>query len=671
MKMRLRSFVPILLTSALMAAAEPNFMPVPAQYTLGQGRLIIGEKFTVALTGYKEPRLEAAAQRIIRRLAHQTGILAIDTLGGIAPDPSQATLVIKTGGPSKPVQELGEDESYELTVDSKQARVQAANPLGAMHGLETFLQLVTQDRDGFAAPAITISDKPRFAWRGLHIDVSRHWMPIDVIKRNLDAMAAVKLNVFHWHLSDDQGFRVESKRYPKLQELGSDGNYYTQAQIREMVEYARNRGIRVIPEFDVPGHATAILAAYPELASAPGPYQIERKWGVFDPTLDPTNEQVYTFLDGLIGEMSQLFPDRYFHIGGDEVNGKQWSASARIQAFMREHGIKNNHELQRYFNRRLQPIVTKYGKRMEGWDEILDPDLPKDIVIQSWRGQKSLAEAARMGYAGILSAPYYLDLIRSTSFHYLADPIDESAAALTPEQRALILGGEACMWSEYVTPENIDGRIWPRMAAIAERFWSPQAVRDLDSMYRRLAVVSRNLEWTGVTHRTAYERMLARLAYGDPVQPVRTLVEVIEPVKGYARGRTGQYTQFTPLNRAVDTALPESMAAYYFRKAIEAKDRTAIRRTLMRWRDNDAALRPMFETHPLLTDTAPVSETLSRVAAIGLEALDAIEFGKPLAADRIAQFRAALDSAKKPVGPMLLMAVDPIAVLVDAAGGTH
>ena len=304
------------------ARAEWNLMPQPAQITPGQGKLKIDETFRVALTGYREPRLERAAARLVTHLERLTGIPLSAELADSA---SQATLVIATTAASLPVQKLGEGESYRLDVTSTHARLTAANPLGVLRGMETFLQLVEADKDSFSVPAVAIDDHPRFAWRGTMLDVSRHWMPVEVVERTLDAMAAVKLNVFHWHLSDDQGFRVESKRFPKLQEIGSDGHFYTQQQIHGVIEYARDRGIRVIPEFDMPGHATAWFVGYPELASGPGPYSIERKWGIFDPAMDPTRDEIYRFLDGLIGEMAALFPDDYFHIGGDEVNGKQWN----------------------------------------------------------------------------------------------------------------------------------------------------------------------------------------------------------------------------------------------------------------------------------------------------------------------------------------------------------
>ena len=297
-----------------------------------------------------------------------------------------------------------------------------------LHGLETVLQLVDVTSSGFAIPAVTIDDHPRFAWRGLMIDVSRHFMPVETIHRELDGMAVVKMNVLHWHLSDDQGFRVESHVLPKLQQDGSDGKFYTQEQVREIIEYARERGIRVVPEFDVPGHTSSWLVAYPKLATDQKGLEIGRRFGIYDPCMDPTNELVYPFLDPFVGEMARLFPDEYFHIGGDEVNGKQWSASGKIQAFEKAHnmptGKSGNVAIHRYFNEKLQTILKKHGKKMEGWDEILNPDLPKTIVIQSWRGQKSLADAARQGFTGILSSGYYLALTWTRpATHYAVDPL--------------------------------------------------------------------------------------------------------------------------------------------------------------------------------------------------------------------------------------------------------
>src|SRR5579862_3885092 len=265
----------LIVAAATLLTAQPRLMPWPAKIEIGQGSLATGSTIRISITGYSEPRLERAARRL--------GELVTEG----------PTLVIES-------QQAGDDESYRLTVTPQGARLSAPNPTGVLRGLETFRQLIAEQ----TVPVVDIDDHPRFPWRGLHLDVSRHWMPIEVVKRNLDGMAAVKFNVFHWHLSDDQGFRVESKRFPKLQQLGSDGQYYTQEQIRDVIAYARDRGIRVVPEFDVPGHTTSWLVGYPQLASAPGPYQIERNWGVFDATMDPTRESTYQFLDAFIEEMA-------------------------------------------------------------------------------------------------------------------------------------------------------------------------------------------------------------------------------------------------------------------------------------------------------------------------------------------------------------------------------
>ncbi len=454
----------------------------------GSGALKIDASFGVAFTGYNEARLDRAGQRFLLQLQRQTGLL----ISGKTAEPTKATLVAHTNHASKEVQELGEDEAYTLEITPTGAKLNAANPLGVLRGLQTFLQLVDVSPDGFAAPAVSIKDQPRFGWRGLLIDSSRHFTPMEVLKRNLDGMEAVKMNVFHWHISDNQGFRAESKKLPKLHGLGSGGAYYTQNEIRELIAYAHDRGIRVVAEFD--------------MASTPGPFKIEEEWGVMDPAMDPTNEKTYKFLDIFIGEMTKLFPDHYFHIGGDEVNGKAWDTNPKIQEFKKAHSYKSNDELQTYFSQRVQKLVNKHGKAAIGWDEIFVPGAPKDIVIHSWRGPQALAAAAKEGYQGILSNGYYIDLMWSAARHYAVDPLSGEAADLTPEQKKLVLGGEATMWSEYVNWENIDNRIWPRTAAIAERYWSPQSVTDVNSMYARLDVISERLEWVGLTHRSQPRR---------------------------------------------------------------------------------------------------------------------------------------------------------------------
>jgi hexosaminidase len=651
-----------------------HLMPVPAEIITADGKLVIDGNFSIAGTGYQEPRLVSAMGRFVQRLERRTGI---PFQAPMAPDPAKATVVIHCEAAGETVQSVKENESYVLEVKSQQAHLVAPTPVGILRGLETLLQLVDSDKESFGFPIIKISDKPRFPWRGLMLDPCRHWIPMEIIKRNIDGMAAMKLNVLHWHLSEDQGFRVESRVFPKLQGMGSDGNYFTQDQVRGVIAYARERGIRVIPEFDMPGHTTAWFVGYPELASAPGPYQIERHWGVFDPCMDPSKEELYSFLDSFIGEMSALFPDEYFHIGGDEVNGKHWTASPTIQAFKQKNNLKDNHEFHAYFNKRLSAILTKYNKKMIGWDEILHPDLPTNIVVQSWRGQASLANGARSGYTGILSFGYYLDHILPASYHYQVDPLDKEAANLSDEEKSRILGGEACMWAEYVTPENVDSRIWPRLAAIAERLWSPQSIKDVEDMYRRLEFISRDLEVFGLTHRSSYPSMLQRIAGDHSTEPVKVLSDVLEPVKYYTRGSTREYTSFTPLNRLVDATRPESDAARRFahdvNQALSSKSEMqalapSLRERLIAWRDNHARLKPILEDSFLLKEAAPLSETVSALAMAGLQALDFIESGRTADESWIAGQKPLFEQPKRPPTEALIMIAPAVDRLVQAAG---
>jgi hexosaminidase len=597
-----------------------DVVPVPAEIHLGGGQLAITRDFSVALTGQSDERLRAAVVRSLRRWEQRTGLTFARTAAGplaFATDAAQATLVIDCKAASPAIPQLGDDESYSLEVTPAQIVLRAPKTVGALRGLETLLQLLQSDADHWFVPILAIRDQPRFPWRGLMIDVCRHWQPIEVIKRNLDGMALAKLNVFHFHLTEDQGFRVESKKYPRLHEFGSDGLYFTQEQIREIVAYAAARGIRVVPEFDIPGHATSWVVGHPEFASGPGPFVIERTWGVFDPTLDPTNEKVYEMLDGLFGEMAALFPDPYFHIGGDENNGVQWSANPRIQEFIKAHDLKDNHGLQAHFNRRLQEILARHGKKLVGWDEILHPAIPQSAVIHSWRGAQGLADATRAGHAVILSNGYYIDLIESTERHYLNDPLPPDTS-LNAEEQSRVLGGEATMWTEWVTPETIDSRIWPRTAAIAERLWSPREITDVDDLHRRLVFASRRLSELGLLHETNRDFLLRRYA-GDRATPaalaaLRDLVALVEPVKGYNRGRAQPgTTQHTPLTGLADCAQPDSAPARDFARAADAVILGTARPASLapyftRWQ----SMATLLQSHAL--ETGPRSAEISRLA---------------------------------------------------------
>jgi hexosaminidase len=475
-------------------------------------------------------------------------------------------------------------------------------------------------------------------------------------------------------LSDNQGFRVESKVYPKLHELGSDGFYYTQEQVKEIINYATERGIRVVPEFDLPGHATAMLVAYPELASLDQAYEIERYWGIFDPVLDPTKDYTYQFLDSLFGEMTALFPDPYFHIGGDENTGKHWEQNPDIQAYMKENNIKDSHELQTHFNTRLLPILQKYDKKMMGWDEILQPGVPKDIVIQSWRGKESLYEAAKNGYQGILSNGYYIDLIQPTDFHYQNDPIPADAG-LTDAQEKLILGGEATMWSEHVTPETVDSRIWPRTAAIAERYWSPRSVNDVEDMYDRMDKISLYMEGIGLMHLRNKGMLMRRLTNSYNTEALEVLVDVIEPMKIYTRNENGtMYTSFSPYTKIADVATPDQKEAREFRNKVDtflqnptAQDAEAIRSKLALWEDNHHKLLPTIRQSPVLDEIEALSYNLSQLGSVGLEAMNIIEYQVKVPEGWADSAREKVKAAKEQGGRTEIMVVSAVEKLVEQA----
>jgi hexosaminidase len=675
--MKYASFaVVLILLIPVAAVGSPptlDLMPVPAQIEIGEAAIEIGPNFSVTIEGAgATPRLRGGIQRMLRRLSDRSALFFDNSTFLQLEGRSMASMVVTAGREGEVV--LGEDESYRLTITTDGIALQAATDIGALRGLETFLQLLSLDERGVTVPEIAIFDEPRFPWRGLMIDASRHFMPVAMVKRNLDGMAAVKLNVLHWHLVDDQGFRVETLAWPKLHEQASDGNYYTRAQIRDVIDYAADRGIRVVPEFDLPGHGSAWLTAYPELGSAPGPYEIERSWGIFDPTINPTIEKTYEFLDAFFAEMAELFDDEFIHIGGDENNGKDWLANPEIVAFMEERGYEGPLTLQRYFNERVLAILTKYDKRMIGWDEIFEEGLPKNVVIQSWRGRESLFESARLGYSGILSNGYYIDLIQPTDFHYLNDPLPPDSP-LTPEEAARILGGEATMWAEYVSPETVDSRIWPRTAAIAERFWSPGSVRDLEGMYRRMDHISLMLEELGLQHERNRPMMLRRLCQCRDVAALEVLLGAIEPVKVYNRGRLREHTQFSPLTRMVDAAWPDAGPAREFRWAVERliesdfmdeDDLDAVRTALVMWRDNHAALEATLRTSPALADIGPISIALTEVSTIGLEALDLANAGTAAKRDWLDLRLDSLQQARESYGQTELMIVDPVVDLVCA-----
>ncbi len=322
----------------------------------------------------------------------------------------------------------GDDDSYQLQISPGSIDIQAATSTGALYAIETLAQLLDcQAAQPCTLPLVTVQDKARFGWRGLLLDSARRFIPLSDLKRTLQGMASAKLNVLHWHLTDDQGWRFQSQHYPLLTELASQGEFYTQAQMRELVLYAARLGIRLVPEIDFPGHASAIALAYPELMAMPGPYQQERGFGVFAPVLDVSSPKVSQFISSLLKEVTAIFPDPYLHIGGDEVKTEHWQQSAAIAAYMQQQQLADMPALHAAFNRKLALELKNLGKTMMGWDEVLHPDLPKNVLVQSWQGQDAVARSVAAGHATLLSAGFYLDQPMPTAYHYRNDPVAVAA----------------------------------------------------------------------------------------------------------------------------------------------------------------------------------------------------------------------------------------------------
>ncbi|MGA8159502.1 MAG: family 20 glycosylhydrolase [Acidobacteriaceae bacterium] len=657
-------------TNSVQPAFVNTLMPEPAQLTVGSGVLPMGAGFAIGSNRQDDARLNAAIRWTVQRLKMQTGITIPET-----PASGVAAVTLMVDGPGEAIQGPDEDESYSLEVTPQGSHLHAATDVGAMHGLETLVQLVQTDGHGSWIPAVSIQDSPRFRWRGLMIDCSRHFVPEDVILRTLDGMAAVKLNVFHWHLTDDQGFRIESKVFPKLTGEGSDGLYYTQEQAKEVVAYARKLGIRVVPEFDMPGHTTSWAVGYPELASGPGPFSIERHFGVFNPVFDPTKESTYTFIDQFVGEMAAIFPDPYMHIGGDENNGVEWRENPKIQAFAREHNLHGTAAIQAYFNQRLLPILTKHGKKMIGWDEVLTPGLPKNVMVQSWRGFDSLAAGAKQGYSGILSAGYYLDHMDSAADHYRVDPLPANSD-LTPEEAARILGGEACMWSEYVDGQTIDSRIWPRTAAIAERLWSPRTVDNIDDMYRRLWVENLRLEGLGLTQISQEEASLRALTGTDEIDSLEPPMSVLEPVDFDTRANYAEkhgVTTLSPLDNLVDALPPDPPSRHDFANVMstylqDPMARPDLEATLMStfrsWLSGTEEM-DLMTASPQLEVALPRVQQLTELGTLGLEAVGYLSSGMPAPLGWKARQLALLDEAEAPVAMTRFTVLKPLRDLVN------
>jgi hexosaminidase len=697
-----RKFIVVtLLTAPWLRAAPPAhaLVPVPAEVTWGAGRFRIAEDLRLGVQAEAgDAATPSAANRTLVALKRRTGIAFAQEFAG-ARDYDTAQVRIQVGRRAEALP--GVDESYRLESTPARINITAPTSIGALRALATLVQLVERDNDGYFIPEVRVADAPRFPWRGLMLDVSRHFAPVPVVKRHIDAMAAVKLNVLHLHLSDDEGFRMESAVFPELHQKGSNGNYYTQAQMRGMVAYAAARGIVIVPEFDMPGHATSWFASHPELASTPGPYRPMRPFqtqiaGPISsrqsdelmertplPAFDPSKEATYEFLDKFFAEMCGLFPGPYMHIGADENNGLVWKRNPAIVAFMEKNGYKDVRALQTYFVKRVQAMIARYGKRVVGWQEMFMPGMPTDIVLQLWNpdegGPDLAGRIAANGNRMLLSRGFYLDYFLPAHAHYL-NPIMLQARA-----GRLYDGGEAAMWAELLDSGMSESRVWPRAGAVAERLWSPESVRDIDDFYRRLWRLSAQLDEAGVDHLGAYERKIRRLAGGNPadVAPVRTLVDVLTPVKGLTRLLgllmlpPRRYSLTAPLERVVDAAQIDSRARFEFRTAVAAylaartkESEAAVRLRLLDWAGNHARLETIIAAGSApLREVELHSRNLSAAARLGLAALEARRTANgtssaPLAGAGAQRMLAELKSMRGSAGEVEIAVLDEIEALI-------
>lgn len=614
-------------SNAQITNEQLNLMPWPQNIKLSAGTFALSKNFKVNITGNPNDRIFIGATNFVRRLDGRTGLFLEQSFLTKVNESPEAELQINCTRNGKI--EINEDESYQLTITSNKIIINATNDLGALHGLETLLQLLQNNNTSFYFPVLEITDSPRFTWRGLMIDAARHFQPVDVIKRNLDAMASMKMNVFHWHLADDQGWRIQLKNHPKLTELASDGNFYTQEEIKNIVKYADERGILVIPEIDVPGHASALLTAYPEIGSKVSEgkitYEVQRNSGIFNATLDPTNPKTYEILSSIFDEVCPLFPGSYFHIGGDENNGKEWNANPAIQKFKKENNLVNNHDLQTYFNMKLIPMLKKHNKKLMGWEEIMTENMSKDAIIHAWRGTNegqeaggALIKAAKSGYNTVLSNGYYIDLMLGLESHYLNDPLPKKII-LRPEEKARVLGGEAAMWSELVTPLNIDSRIWPRTAAIAERLWSNAEVNDMNSLRKRLKTISFRLEELGITHIRNKEVILRNISNNQDTRALNDFSNLCEPLKNYKRNGGGKkYRMHSPLTLFADACNADASEALDFNVAVNAyladkskENKVIVTNFFKKWIAINSDLIALSANAPLVQPLLPLSKSLS------------------------------------------------------------
>jgi hexosaminidase len=500
---------------------EVSIIPLPAQLQKKNGSFGINNETKIVVQQGNAEALRIG-KMLAEKLQKAAGLeIAISEASGTPPNNA---IYFTTSG----VHDSLGNEGYQLSVTNDSVIVRAQKPAGLFYGMQTIAQLLPAEIESstkvekisWQIPAVEITDVPRFIWRGQHLDVCRHFVSVDFIKKYIDNMAMHKLNTFHWHLTEDQGWRLEIKKYPKLTEVGAwrketlvghikekpkkfdgkrYGGFYTQEQAREIVQYAKERFITVVPEIEIPGHATAAIAAYPELGVTGKKVEVATYWGVF-PNIFNVEESTFTFLENVLSEVMDIFPGPYLHIGGDEAIKDQWKASPKIQQKIKKLGLKNEEELQSYFIKRIEKFVNSRGRKVIGWDEIIEGGLSPNVTVMSWRGMEGGVTAAKSGHDVVmapiqytyfwwnqgdpkkepLSAGGYLPMEKVYSF----EPIDPS---LTPEEAKHVLGAHGSAWTEYMESEaKVEYMVFPRISALAEVVWTPKQKKNWDYFSRRI-----------------------------------------------------------------------------------------------------------------------------------------------------------------------------------------
>ncbi len=484
-------------------------IPLPRRVETTAGVFVFDEGTRLVLSDPENEELRRLGAACAEAIRDTSGIELPPGNDTTPSEPNTITLRLADGAAQ------GNDEGYRLEVSPRSIAVSANRPAGIFYGLQTLRQILT--RGGISA--VEIEDAPRFSYRGMHLDVARHFFPVAFIKKYIDLLAMHKLNRFHWHLTDDQGWRIEINRYPRLAEVGAfrketileknadpyigdgqpHGGFYTQDDVREVVAYARERYVTVIPEIELPGHSMAALAAYPALACTEGPFEVATRWGGFDEIYCP-KEQTFRFLEHVLTEVADLFPGLWVHIGGDEVSKKRWVDCGQAQAVIEQQGLADEQELQSYFIERIGAVLRSHGRCLIGWDEILDADLTAEATVMSWRGINHGIAAARRGHDVVMTptSHCYFDYCQADADReplaiggftplekvYAFEPIPDE---LTTEEAAHIVGTQGNVWTEYMkTAGQVEYMVMPRMLALSEVAWSPKEARDWDGFAQRV-----------------------------------------------------------------------------------------------------------------------------------------------------------------------------------------